>query len=123
MSRVDCISNRNIKIAASYVAHKLGGYGTSLKACPTLQTAFRRRGLFLNEDEWTTYQNFLAIFRRAKEMVDEPYFYFNCGCSAARLRSWGRLDYFVPIFTSRVMDFEDCPSSTASSPTPKTSKS
>jgi class 3 adenylate cyclase len=65
---------------------------------------------FLNEDEWTTYQNFLAIFRRAREMVDEPYFYFNCGFSAARLRSWGQLDSFVPIFTSPSDGFRRLPS-------------
>ena len=110
MSRVDCISNRNIKIAASYVAHKLGGHGHLFEgiAYPTDRYA-SPEDFFLNEDEWTTYQNFLAIFRRAKEMVDEPYFYFNCGSSAARLRSWGRLDYFVPIFTSPSDGFRKLP--------------
>jgi hypothetical protein len=55
---------------------------------------------FLNEDEWTSYENFQAILRKAKEMVGEPYFYFHCGASSAKLRSWGRLDYFVQLFTS-----------------------
>jgi class 3 adenylate cyclase len=110
MSRVDCISNRNIKIAASYVAHKLGGYGHLFEGMPYPSDRFpSAEDFFLNEDEWTTYQNFLAIFRRAKEMVDEPYFYFNCGSSAARLRSWGRLDYFVPIFTSPSDGFRRLP--------------
>jgi adenylate cyclase len=101
MSRIDCISNRNIKIAASYVAHKLGGYGSLFEGVAYPSDRYgSAEDFFLNEDEWTTYQNFLTIFRRAKEMVNEPYFYFNCGSSASRLRSWGRLDYFIPIFTS-----------------------
>jgi adenylate cyclase len=110
MSRMDCISNRNIKIAASYVTHKLGGHGPLFEgiAYPSDRYA-SAEDFFLNEDEWTTYQNFLAIFRRAKEMVDEPYFYFNCGSSAARLRSWGRLDNFLPIFTSPSDGFRRLP--------------
>ena len=110
MSRVDCISNRNIKIAASYVSHKLGGHGPLFEgiAYPSDRYA-SAEDFFLNEEEWTTYQNFLAIFRRAKEMLDEPYFYFNCGASAARLRSWGRLDYFAPIFTSPSDGFRKLP--------------
>jgi adenylate cyclase len=110
MSRIDCINNRNIKIAASYVAHKLGGHGPLFEgmAYPSDRYA-SAEDFFLNEDEWTTYLNFLAIFRRAKEMVDEPYFYFNCGSSAARLHSWGRLDYFVPIFTSPSDGFQRLP--------------
>jgi len=110
MSRLDCISNRNIKIAASYVAHKLGSHGSLFEgmAYPSDRYASAEE-FFLNEDEWTTYQNFLAIFRRAREMVDDPYFYFNCGFSAARLRSWGRLDSFVPIFTSPSDGFRRLP--------------
>ena len=53
---------------------------------------------FLNEDEWTTYDNFHMIFRRAKEISGETYFYFNCGASSARLSSWGRFEYFASIF-------------------------
>ena len=40
---------------------------------------------FLNEDEWTTYDNFQKIFRRGKELSEEPYLYFNCGFSSANL--------------------------------------
>jgi len=110
MSRVDCISNRNIRIVASYVAHKLGGYGHLFEGMPYPSDRFpSAEDFFLNEDEWTTYQNFLALFRRAKEMVDEPYFYFNCGFSAAVLRSWGRLNYFVSIFTSPSDGFRRLP--------------
>jgi class 3 adenylate cyclase len=110
MSRVDCISNRNLKIAASYVAHKLGSHGPLFEGMTYPSDRFASaEDFFLNEDEWTTYQNFLAIFRRAREMVDEPYFYFNCGFSAARFRSWGRLDSFVPIFTSPTDGFKRLP--------------
>jgi adenylate cyclase len=110
MSRVDCISNRNIKIAASYVAHKLGGYGHLFEGMPYPSDRFASaEDFFLKEEEWTTYRNFLAIFRKAKEMVDEPDFYFNCGLSAARLHSWGRLDHFVPIFTSPSDGFRRLP--------------
>lgn len=99
MSRTDCISNRNIKIVASYVDSKLGHHGplfegltypTDRYACP--------EDFFLNEDEWTTYDNFQRLFRKAKAMVREPYFYFKCGASSASLRSWGRFDYFVRVF-------------------------
>jgi len=55
---------------------------------------------FLNEDEWTTYENFQKIIRRAKEISGERYFYFNCGASSASMRSWGRFHYFVRVFAS-----------------------
>lgn len=99
MSRTDCISNRNIKIVATYVDSKLGHhdllfegltYPTDRYACP--------EDFFLNEDEWTTYDNFRRLFRKARTMVGEPYFYFKCGASSATLRSWGRFDYFVRVF-------------------------
>jgi len=110
VSRVDCISNRNIRIAAFYVAHKLGGYGHLFEGMRYPSDRFpSAEDFFLNEDEWTTYQNFLAIFKRAKEMVGEPYFYFNCGFSAAVLHSWGRLDYFVSMFTSPSDGFRRLP--------------
>jgi class 3 adenylate cyclase len=53
---------------------------------------------FLNEDEWTTYDNFHMIMRRAKDLSEEPFFYFNCGSSSAMLKSWGRFDYMVRFF-------------------------
>jgi adenylate cyclase len=110
MSRIDCISNRNIKIAASYVAQKLGSYGSLFEGVAYPSDRYgSAEDFFSNEDEWTTYQNFLTIFRKAKEMVNEPYFYFNCGSSASRLRSWGRLDYFIPIFTSPSDGFRRLP--------------
>jgi class 3 adenylate cyclase len=100
MSRIDCLSNRNSKIVAAYVHYKLGhceglfdglSYPSERYSCP--------EDFFLNEDEWTTYGNFQTMMRRAKDMVGDPYFHFHCGASSASLRSWGRLDYFVSLFT------------------------
>lgn len=54
---------------------------------------------FLNEDEWTTYDNFHMIMRRAKALSEEPFFYFNCGSSSAMLKSWGRFEYMTRFFT------------------------
>ena len=64
---------------------------------------------FLNEDEWTTHENFHSIFRKAKEISEETYFYFNCGASSARLRSWGRFEYFVRVFASPDEGFKKIP--------------
>jgi class 3 adenylate cyclase len=64
---------------------------------------------FLNEDEWTTFECFQKIFRKAKNLVGEPYFYFNCGTSSASLKSWGRLDYFVRVFASPSDGFKRLP--------------
>jgi len=101
MTRLDCISNRNIKIIASYVGTKLGAYDSLFDGLsyPTEQYA-TPEDFFLNEDEWTTHENLDRIFRRAKELVNEPNFYFDCGASSARLRSWGRLNYFVRVFST-----------------------
>jgi class 3 adenylate cyclase len=49
------------------------------------------------------------IFRKAKNLVGEPYFYFNCGTSSASLKSWGRLDYFVRVFASPSDGFKRLP--------------
>ncbi len=101
MSRVDCISNRNIKIIATYIKNRIGSYHQLFENLPYPSTQYNRpEDFFLNEDEWTTYENFETIFRRAKNLAGEPFFYFNCGASSARLASWGRLNYFSRIFTS-----------------------
>lgn len=101
MSRLDCISNRNIKIIAAYVGTKLGAYDSLFDGLsyPAEQYA-APEDFFLNEDEWTTHENLDRIFRRARGLVDEADFYFNCGASSARLRSWGRLNYFVRVFST-----------------------
>jgi class 3 adenylate cyclase len=100
MSRVDCISNRNIKIIFTYVQSLLGDADvlfeglhfptdryTSVKEC------------FTDEDEWTTFEVFREVFRRAKRLVGDPDFYFNCGASSATLHSWGRFGYFERLFS------------------------
>ena len=101
MTPTHCISNRNIKIIAAYVHDKLGHHDLLFDGVPYPTDRYPTSDdFFLHEDEWTTLQNFQDIFRRAKEMVGEPYFYFNCGASSAHLRSWGRLDYFMKVFSS-----------------------
>jgi class 3 adenylate cyclase len=110
MSRIDCVNNRNIKILATYVAHKLGDYGDLFNGLPYPTDRYSSaEDFFLNEDEWTTSENFYTLFRRAKSMVGERYFYFYCGYSSAHLRSWGRLDYFVRIFSSPSDGFKRLP--------------
>lgn len=107
MSRVDCISNRNTKIVASYVNHKVGSYQCLFEGLDYPRDRYScPDDYFLNEDEWTSYKNFQTILRKAKEMVGEPYFFFFCGASSAKLRSWGRLDYFVRLFTSPTDGFK-----------------
>ena len=100
MSRIDCISNRLIKIIEMYVRSKAGKSETLFEGIsyPTERFPSPDR-YFMNEDEWTTHENFLEILRRAKRITGETYFYFHCGASAANFRSWGRLDHFVRIFT------------------------
>lgn len=101
MSRVDCICNRNVKIISTYVNSKLGHCELLFDDLTYPSNRYRTpEDFFLNEDEWTTYDNFLRIFRKARDMVGEPYFYFDCGASSANLRSWGRLNYFVRVFRS-----------------------
>ena len=101
MSRLDCISNRNTKIIAAYVNSKLGDYHTLFERIPYPEEEYNSsKDFFLNEDEWTTYENFSRIFRKAKELVNEQNFFFNCGASSARFRSWGRFHYFRRLFAT-----------------------
>ncbi|MBW2096597.1 MAG: hypothetical protein JRI80_17130 [Deltaproteobacteria bacterium] len=101
MSRRDCISNRNIKIIATYVQSKTGDHTRLFDDLPYPFEGFPSpKEFFLDEDEWTTYENFEKIFRRAKELVNEPGFYFACGSSSAALRSWGRFHIFAKLFSS-----------------------
>ena len=110
MSRLDCISNRNIKIIATYVIHRLGTYHSLFDGLPYPSDEYSSpEDFFLNEDEWTTYENFNRIFRRGKELVNEPNFFFNCGASSAKLRSWGRFHYFVRVFATPNDGFKKLP--------------
>ena len=101
MSRIDCISNHNCKIIAEYLKSKLGHHDTLFDLLPYPRDRYSSPDdFFLNEDEWTTHENFQQIFRKAKDICGERYFYFNCGASSAILRSWGRFHHFVRIFAS-----------------------
>ena len=101
MSRKDCVSNRNTKIIATYVRYRLGSIGTLFDNVPFPKDKYpTAKHFFLNEDEWTTFENFTEIFRKAKEMVGETDFFFKCGISSARFGSWGRFEYFVRIFAT-----------------------
>ncbi len=101
MTRRDCISNRNIKIIAAYIHSKAGKYSSLFEGLPYPADEFTSpQDFFLSEDEWTTYENFRELFRRAKALIPEPQFYFDCGASSAELRSWGRFHYFVRVFAT-----------------------
>ena len=109
-SRPDCISNRNIRVIAAYVKSRLGTDRALFEDLPFPGGEYASaRDFFLNEDEWTTLDNFERIFRKAAVLVNEPRFYFNCGASTARLRSWGRLHYFVRVFASPNEGFRKLP--------------
>jgi adenylate cyclase len=110
MSRPDCISNRNIKIIFTYTLSKLGSCESLFEGLPFPANEYTSpEDFFLNEDEWTTYENFERIFRQAKELVGESDFFFKCGASSAGLRSWGRFHYFVRIFATPDDGFERLP--------------
>ncbi len=110
MSRPDCISNRNIKIIATYVQSRVGNYNSLLEGLSYPRDQYlSAEDFFLNEDEWTTYENYERIFRKGKELVDEPDFFFKCGASSASLRSWGRFHYFVRVFASPNDGFKKIP--------------
>jgi class 3 adenylate cyclase len=99
MSRTDCISNRNISIVNSYLQKKTGGHPSLFNDLPYPADRYNTpESFFLNEDEWTTYDNFHRFIRRAKDLSEEPFFYFNCGSSSAMLKSWGRFDYMARFF-------------------------
>lgn len=110
MSRPDCISNRNIRIIATYVRNRVGNHPSLFEGLSYPRDQYdSAEDFFLNEDEWTTYHNFDRIFRRGKELVGEPDFFFNCGASSASLRSWGRFHYFVRVFASPNDGFKRVP--------------
>ena len=49
---------------------------------------------FSNEEEWDTLENYCTIYKRAKEYVGDPNFYFNCGSSSVKYMSLGMIRYF-----------------------------
>jgi class 3 adenylate cyclase len=110
MSRLDCISNRNLRIVASYVTSRIGHSKGLFEGLPYPTDRFSSpEEYFLNEDEWTTHSNFIQALRRAKRMSGEDYFFFFCGASAASLKSWGRFHHFVRLFTGPNDGFKRLP--------------
>jgi len=100
MGRVDCISNRNIKIISTYVESLLGDTGALLEGLPFPKDRYASaKECFTDEDEWTTFEIFREVFRRGRQLVGDPDFYFNCGSSTATLHSWGRFGYFEKLFS------------------------
>ncbi len=100
MSRVDCISNRNIRIISTYVESILGDTGDLFDGISFPEDRYRSAREYLSdEDEWTTYETFQKIFRCAKDLIGDPDFYFSCGTSSATLHSWGRFGFFVQLFS------------------------
>ncbi len=101
MSRMDCVCNRNTKIIATYVKSKLGTYEGLFDGLPYPTEEYTSPAdFFVNEDEWTTFENIDRVFRRGKRLVNEPNFYFNCGVSSTSLNAWGRFFHFVKLFAS-----------------------
>ncbi|UCF73236.1 MAG: hypothetical protein JSW35_01915 [Deltaproteobacteria bacterium] len=100
MSRGNCISNRNIRIISTYVENLLGNTADLFEGISFPEDRYKSAKDYLaDEDEWTTFETFQKVFRRAKRLVGDPNFYFNCGASSATLRSWGRFGYFVQLFS------------------------
>ncbi|MEA3358721.1 MAG: adenylate/guanylate cyclase domain-containing protein [Thermodesulfobacteriota bacterium] len=100
MSRFDCISNRNTKIITAYTENLLGLEDKIFYMLPFPEDRYQSAKEYLaDEDEWTTYDTFQKVFRRAKEIVGDPDFFFNCGASTARLHSWGRFGFFIQLFS------------------------
>ena len=63
MSRMDCICNRNTRIIASYVQSKLGSCQDLFNGLPYPTDEYTAPSeFFMNEDEWTTFENFEQIF-------------------------------------------------------------
>jgi farnesyl-diphosphate farnesyltransferase len=101
MSRIDCISNRNIRMISTYVESLLGDASVLFDGMSFPKDRYSSANDYFNdEDEWTTYDKFQKIFRKAKELVGDPDFYFNCGISSATLKSWGRFSYFIQLFSN-----------------------
>lgn len=64
MSRANPISNRNIRIIATYVKSKIGDYQGLFEDLPYPSNMYDSpEAYFLNEDEWTTYENFIHILK------------------------------------------------------------
>ena len=100
MSRIDCISNRNIRIISTYVESLVGDASELFDGMSFPKDRYSSAKDYLtDEDEWTTYDTFQKVFRRAKDIIGDPDFFFNCGASTAKLHSWGRFGFFIQLFS------------------------
>ena len=109
MTQPDCISNRNFKIIDAYVKSRVDVECNLFKGLPRPDGYPLAESFFLNEDQWTSYDNFSRVFRRARKLVGEADFFFNCGLSSAQHRSWGRFHYFVRVFASPADGYKRLP--------------
>ena len=109
MTQPDCISNRNLRIIDAYVKSRMDVECNLFEGLPRPDGYPSAESFFLNEDQWTTYDNFSRVFRRAKKLLGEADFFFNCGLSSAQQRSWGRFHYFVRVFASPVDGYKRLP--------------
>ena len=92
MSRIDCISNRNIRVIFKYVESLLGDdvLYDLYKDMPFPEDRYKTaKDYFTNEDEWTTYEIFQRIFRNAKDLVGDPLY----------------VAYHVPVISSVILTF------------------
>ena len=108
MTQPDCISNRNIKIINAYVKNCLDREYDLFEGL-SKPDGYSSENFFLDEDQWTSYDNFNRVFRRAEKLVGEQNFFYNCGLSSAQLGSWGRFYYFIRVFTSPIDGFKRLP--------------
>ena len=93
------ISNQNIKIITAYLKHKVGHFESLFDGLDYPANHYpSAEDFFLDENEWTSYDNYLEILRRGKEISGERYFYFQCGASTPALRSFGRFNNFLLVF-------------------------
>ncbi len=100
MSRIDCISNRNIKIITAYIESLSCCEDKIFDILPFPEDRYQSAKEYLtDEDEWTTHDTFQKVFRRAKGIVGDPNFFFNCGSSTSRLHSWVRFCFFIQLFS------------------------
>lgn len=110
MSRKDCVSNRNTKIILTYLRNIIGDLGNLLDGIDyPVDRHPDAESYYLNEDEWDSLENYGTIYHRAKELVGDPNFFFNCGASSARYQSWGSFKYFKRIMAGPKTLYERVP--------------
>ena len=110
MSRKDCVSNRNTRIILTYVKSILGELFDLLDGIEYPKGFPDAESYFMNEDEWDTLDTYRTIYHRAKTLVADPNFFFNCGASSARYESWGSFRHFKRLLGSPKIAYSMVPS-------------